>query len=88
MFEAIKAIALAVVILVIVREVIAFMVFGIDDKLSGIDTRDPEGGTFGKSLNWHKRTVVNTTINTSKKDPSTASGYAETSRVIRKAKGK
>lgn len=49
--------------LVILREVLAVVFgWGRDEDGNVVNTRDPEGGTFGKMFNWHKREVRNTYV--------------------------
>lgn len=70
---------IGVVFLLFVRDIAAlFFGWGGDGFSIG---SDPEGGTFGKSVNWHKRKRVYTSIRPDfGEDETTASGYVERSR--------
>lgn len=70
----------------IVRE-IAAVFFGWKGETFGIGT-DTDGGTFGKSLNWHKRKRQHTTIGwrpdpINKEDGFTDNGDGSYSRQIK-----
>lgn len=76
-----------VVGLIVLRE-IAAVVFGWGGDGFTIGS-DPEGGTFGKSLKWHKRKRVYTSIRPDRgDDPGTASGHVEKSRPVNDGKSK
>lgn len=52
-----------VIVLLVIRDALAWLFgWGMDENGERIDTRDPEGGTFGKMINWHKREVRGTYI--------------------------
>ena len=81
-------VGLVMVVLLIVREILALVFgWGSEDEngISWEECRDPEGGTFRKMFNLHKRQRVYTSIRPDLgEDTSTASGFVELSRPVGK----
>lgn len=74
---------IGVIVLLVIRDALAWLFNWNGD---GIEIgSDPEGGAFGKMLNWHKRKRVYTSIRPDLgEDETTASGYVELSRPAKR----
>ena len=60
-WEKLQTILIVVGVLFLLSEIVA-RIFWRGDDGERVDTRDPEGGTIGKMINWHKRTPQHTII--------------------------